>query len=451
MSNLYGKFGVSARQEGQIRNVIKQSIGYACPNADKLNSLAEKEILIKYVEQNSVEHIIIKTGLKLRRDNTTELYLDFKKNSNDNLFILSTPRFFKSLEEADRFAIKLGKQGLSAEEQAEENTTQTNNTEEQLDLGTLQKDNLRTAIITEATADVNNQTSDITAVSSNELESLNSLDDLDILETTAENKYNSEFISHVRNVMKTCNLSKVLPTESTFYAVLKGNKININLTSFIKMISRLIFVEWCDWLINQVQSDLKDISGTILIDTNLIKADGQPLYILVTVDKNYPIRINLDCSLTDIYNAGLTKHDAVNQLLKHKQELATVKLTLDNIDIGASWKHHVLVDRQKYFEALGITDYNNALKLVVDIIEHACLLESRGINVKRFVRGGSNQISIAIPLRPLGVSKVSAAIILKMMYGRVWQIATIEGGEELKMNLQSYNYYDMPYWFSCTD
>lgn len=259
--------------------------------------------------------------------------------------------------------------------------------------------------------------------------------------------YISSYLSHI---MTSFNADDMLPPISVFYACIKQNNIVIDAGLFRKLISRILFIEWTNWLYERMTTTNQlTNSAKILIDTGFIKSDGQTLYSIVDVVDNYPRYLKLDCSLVDIKMAGLDKSKATNQLRNCRDRLRNNPLSLDTIDFNSNnWKHHILEARQYRFGMYKTLDYDTRLMMVLNSIRYACNLEERGISIKRLVRGSNTHVSVAIPLRFRNNNTTNVAIILTLNKFGVWEISTIETGSDLLNNLKAYNYYDMPSWLA---
>lgn len=273
--------------------------------------------------------------------------------------------------------------------------------------------------------------------------------DVDLLTDTIEIlPQGTDISSYISNIMTSFDTDGVMPPMSVFYTCIKQNGIKIDANVMIKLIARLLFIEWTDWLYTKIiTTNELSHSGALLIDTGFIKMDGQPMYSIAYITDNYPRHFNLDYSLTDIKTVGLDKSDARNQLTLAKQRLKEHPLTLDTIDFNNHiWKLHILNTRRNRFGLYKDLDKDTRLDMVIKSIEHACALEAHDVEVKRLVRGGANNISAAIPLRYRNANQTSTAVILTLNKFNIWEISTIETDEYLIGNLKAYNFYNMPTW-----
>lgn len=494
-NNLYGDFNVPASAEQHIRRVIKGIINSTPPNTTTLNRKATAH-LPRYFSNSydTIHYMLIDAGIEVKnrqiRGQAGKLYLEFIQLADGtynyskyyvdtdwhSLYAQLVKEYNLSLEyfidTVDAEATKLEQAKQAAREENRNNMQEAGTSVEQqvTDSAAALVEQVVSAVdpidskstlkdyYEEHKEEVDANTTEIedivTATEENDSNSSCTADNNTLLDAETisdaieELPADTDISTYLSNIMTSFRADNVMPPISVFYACIKQNGIEIDANLMTRLISRVVFVEWTDWLYNKITTTNQlTHSGKILIDTGFIKADGQVLYSIVDVRDNYPRYLKLDCSLVDIKAAGLDKSAARNQLTLAKKRLANNPITMDNIDFGTNkWKTHILDNRQSRFAAYRNLDYDARMSMVLESIKHACLLEEHGVSVKRLVRGSSTHVSVAIPLRYKNARQTSTAIILSLNRFGVWEIATIETGKELTNNIKAYNYYDMPSW-----
>ncbi len=488
-NTLYFKYGVHSSYEQELRRKLKNIMNSTPPNTTTLNKKAETKENPRLFSANAHQFMIIDTGLPMKNKQIEgqpgQLFLRFVENSTgffelEKYFIVSDwYELYEKLicEFEDMSEIETGLETNNTYSSFNINETVTEEEQEDADRQGTTTNNA--SVLVEQVISASDTTEEPSSLQQYYAEhkddvDAHTLDTQDIVSKPEEDSLaissstNNEALisneiltdvlacqtdeidlsSYISNIMTSCNTNDFMPPISVFYACVKSNGLQIDANVFKRLISRLTFLEWTDWLFDRIITT-KELTHTakFLINSGFIKSDGQPLYIIVDVDKNYPRYIKLDCSLVDIKAAGLSKSDARNQLMLWNKDLKNNPLSLDSIDLGNNvWKNHILNARQYRFGLYKDLDYDTRMNMVLNSIEHACLLEAQGVDVKRVVRGGINNVSVAIPLRYRNNNMTSMAIILTLNRHNVWEVSTIEADKDLTDNIKTYNFYNMPSW-----
>lgn len=473
-NTLYRAYYVAASHETELRRRIKGILNSTPPNTTTLNRKAALMGSPRHYSNTVEQLMLVHTGLELKTDNAlgepNKLFIEFRQADDCKYYY---KRYYIATDWLDAMekVQDLYDNGVTFEERVDDEAddTETNVTEdteveqmEQLEATDNGTDDTPVSTVEDTKENevlVENKTDDELAavndyVEVDTTENNDACISKDTLMDALDNlPKETDLSSYISNIMKTCDAKSYLPPISVFYACIKSNGIIIDANIFRRIISRMVFLEWSDWLFTQITTT-KELthSGKFLIDTGFIKIDNQPLYIIVDVDKNYPRYIKLDCSLVDIKAAKLDKSEARNQRMTWADTIKANPLSMDNIDFGTNiWKQHILVARQYRFGLYQNLDYDTRMNMIISSIEHACLLEARGIDIKRIVRGGTTNVSVAIPLRYKNNNMTNIGIILTLNRHNVWEIATIESDRELTDNIKTYNFYNMPSWLRETN
>lgn len=491
MHSLYGDYKVPAAQEQTLRRKLKDILNSTPPNTTTLNKKAATDLPRYFSTSNETyNYMILNTGLEVKHKRimgqASKLFLLFIRLNDGTYeynkyyvqvdwyclyetlateFSLVLDYFLEDVD-AEALAIKTTTEDNTLEEVA---TTVEQSVESEFTNSSLKSyyDEYR-EIIDNATLNI----ADLVATDSADKPDVmtNESEDSDLVVNAVEEKNDilvseelpdvieelsdeTDISKYISNIMTSFRADSIMPPIAVFYACIKQNGIIIDANIMYKLMSRLVFMEWTDWLYTKITTTgLLTHSGKILIDTGFIKSDGQTLYSIVAVQNNYPTYLKLDCSLVDIKAAGLNIEDAQNLLTASSERLRDNPLSIDNIDFNTNkWKIHILEARQSRFGSFKNLDYDTRMNLVTDSIKHACHLETRGCSIKRLVRASTNHVSVAIPLRYKNSYTTAIAIILTLNKYNVWEISTIEAGAVLTNNIRTYNYYNMPCWLRQID
>lgn len=477
-NSLYDKFNVAPHIEPKLRQTIKSIIRMQPPNSTAMNKKASADTP-KYFTVERMAYMLLNSNIeikhKIKNGKPSLLFLLFKMNTANGKYdyekyyavldwveaynIVSTD-FDISINNLIAMAGQLEDVHTAVEEDVTDNKTAVASTDmDNTELTTIlteeavlkPDENDKTDCTVDAqTIDNSIKTVDENVNVDNSIDADNEASESFIEDSISEFPDVKEVRAYMSSVMKGYNVKAILPPINVFYACMMQNGINVEANDFRRCIGRRIIVEWTDWLFKRITVDHELLTSCkLLIDTGFIKSDGQVLYSIIDIVDNYPRYVKLDCSLVDIKANGLSLSDARNQSTSCVERLNAVKLSMDNIDFNNNiWKNHILNARRTRFGICQSLSYDTRMAMVISSIKNACVLEERGINVKRLVRSGSKHISVAIPLIVKNNRVTSMAIIMTLNSFNVWEISTIEAGKDLYNNIQAYNYYDMPAWLS---
>lgn len=262
---------------------------------------------------------------------------------------------------------------------------------------------------------------------------------------------NDNYSDYIRNIFLSFDrqtFNSLLPSDNSYITCIKQNCLDLNLADFKLIVERLCFLEWSNYIMRETNGEVKRVTGSFVIDTGILKFSGNTMLILINVVDNMIESIVLDARLRDLSKAKLTRKDAVNEYKKYATYIKNNPLTRQSVDLDSTrWKQHILVERKDKLGLLTTSSQIALVNLVLDSVNRAIALEERGINVKRFVRGGVNEVSVAIPImQKNALQPTRSALILTSGLDGIWDLKTVENLEHLRQNVLAYNLYDMPCW-----